>query len=108
MDIFILGTNAPATPLASDWALYIIGGMAIAVIVLAGFVATLFFTAKKGIIIGWNDTKQMHNQAIAEIKCIKAGQMENKVELEIIKNDVKEQKYAIQNLSQNIQCKKKN
>ena len=105
MHNLFIAVAEPTSPLASDWAVYIIGLLVAAVIALAVFIRSIFIAVKQGVIAGWGEVKSMHNEAMVELKESNERGRANDSSLETVKIDIKETKYAIQELKSNIKCK---
>ena len=97
----------PQTPLAGDWAVYIISGLVMAVVSLALFVKFIFKSIKDALTLAWTDVRNMHNDAMDTLKKTNERGIKNESTLSEIKSDLKETKFSIQTLSRSIKCRER-
>ena len=100
---------AQSGEISNDWIKWIIGGLVAAVVALAGFAKWMFTTminkTEKGLSDTWVNIKDMHGEAMKELRDNNQRCIENTGTLSEIKTDIKETKYAIQTLNTKVRCK---
>lgn len=88
---------AQSGELSADWVKWIVGGLVAAISAMAYFIKSVIGQ-------GWKQLHEMHNDVMMVLKESNTRAIETKGDIEEMKTDYKEIKYAVQTLNRKVRC----